>query len=204
MQQTFNAETIATLFCKPTRDAIFSSQILFKKHYPNVNETISFRSLHLEKDLPVIHNWVNQPYALEFWQMNGDFNQLHTIYQHMESNPNSHSFIGLLGDQPVCQFDVYSVFADELKDHINAEPHDCGCHLLMAPNVKAVRGLTLTIIRAFLEHYFSFPDAKRLYAEPDVNNARAIALLERSGFRRVKTVALSYKAAQIYCFNKNL
>jgi hypothetical protein len=159
----------------------------------------------------MIHEWVKQDYALEYWQLNGHFSQLFAIYQCMELNPFSHSFIGNLtpvsplGEEPrgdatmICQFDVYSVFADELREHIQVEPHDCGFHLLMAPNKKSLPGLTVAVVNAFLNYYFSFPEAQRMYAEPDVNNAKSIALLERVGFKRIKEVEMSYKRAIIYC-----
>lgn len=200
------------LFCKPDHSHIEAASVLFSKHYQEVYGTISFRSLNLKNDLPLIHKWVQQDYAIEYWQMNGHFSQLFAIYQCMELNPYSHSFIGLYTPRPegrgysagniICQFDVYSVFADELKEHINVEPNDCGFHLLMAPNKNPVHGLTSTVIKAFLDYYFSFPEAKRMYAEPDINNIKSIALLERAGFQRIKTVEMSYKRALIYCLEK--
>ena len=176
---------------------------IYSKEFPEVYGTIGFRSLNLKKDLPLIHKWVQQDYALEYWQMNGHFSQLFAIYQCMELNPYSHSFIGLLDDQVICQFDVYSVFADELREHISHETHDCGFHLLMAPNKNPIPGLTGCIVKAFLDHYFSFPEAKRMYAEPDMNNEKSIVLLERAGFQKIKTVQMSYKTAHVYCLERS-
>jgi RimJ/RimL family protein N-acetyltransferase len=98
---------------------------------------------------------------------------------------------------------VYAVAVDELSEHIQTEKHDCGFHLLMAPNKNPVKGLTSAMIRAFLDFYFSFPQANRMYAEPDVNNLKSIALLEKAGFQKVKTVQMSYKQAHIYSLKKN-
>jgi len=186
----------APLFCKPTEE---TDDAVHTEFADSVNGTISFKSLNLRNDLPTIHRWVNMPYTREYWQMNGQYSQLYAIYQCMELNPYSHSFSGYLNGEMICQFDVYSVFADELRDHIIQEDHDCGFHLLMSPNRKAIHGLTMAIVKCFLNYYFNFPMAKRMYAEPDVNNQKSIELLERCGFKKIKTVDMSYKKAHVYC-----
>ncbi|MGI8583217.1 MAG: GNAT family N-acetyltransferase [Chitinophagaceae bacterium] len=191
---------MAPLFCKPQTA---SDKILYSKFYDEINGTIEFRSLILKKDLQIIYQWVNMDYTLEYWQMNGHFSQLFAIYQCMELNPYSHSFIGLFNNKTICQYDVYSVFADELKEHIMTSPEECGFHLLMSPNQHQITGLTKHVVTSFLEYYFSFPEAKKMYAEPDVNNHKSITLLEKCGFEKVKTVQMSYKSAHIYCFKIN-
>lgn len=217
---------LPTLFCKPAFKPFCNkpvdenvTSILFSKYYSSIKATISFRSLGLVTDLPLIHEWVHRTYAHEYWQMNGHYSQLYAMYQCMELNPFCHSFVGVLTPGPfptspggggdmtpwgniICQFDVYSVMADELRNHVEAEAHDCGFHLLMAPNDKPLPGLTVCIINAFLEHYFSFADGQRMYAEPDMNNHKSISLLERCGFQRIKTVEMSYKTAHVYCREK--
>lgn len=195
-----NLHLFPALFCKPPiRQAQGdNAKSLFSKFYPEIKATLSFRPLNLKEDLALIHEWVQQHYALKYWQMNGPYSQLYAIYQCMELNPYSASFVGLLNGQVVCQYDVYSVFADELKQHVDVKPNDCGFHLLMSPNKQPVKGLTSIIVNAFLEYYFSFPQAKRMYAEPDVYNVKSIDLLERCGFHKVKTVEMSYKTAHVY------
>ncbi|MBS1753555.1 MAG: acetyltransferase [Ferruginibacter sp.] len=183
------------LFCKPTKT---NDEIVFSEFVDGINGTISFKSLNLKTELPVIHNWVNMDYTQQYWQMNGQFSQFYAMYQCMEFNPYSHSFTGFFNAKLVCQFDVYSVFADELKAHIGHEDHDCGFHLLMSPNKVPVHGLTTAIVKSFLNYYFSFPEAKRMYAEPDVNNKKSIELLEKCGFVKIKTVEMSYKRADVY------
>lgn len=186
-----------SLFCKPTD---INNEMVHSEFVDSVNGTIAFKSLSLNTELPAIHKWVNMDYTQEYWQMNGHYSQLYAIYQCMEYNPYSHSFTGFHNGMLVCQFDVYSVFADELKRQIDHEKHDCGFHLLMSPNKVPVPGLTTTIVNSFLKYYFSFPDARRMYAEPDVNNKKSIELLERCGFKKLKTVDMSYKRAHVYVF----
>lgn len=193
-------QSIPPLFCKPAHGD--QSPILFSKFYPQLNGTIAFRSLNLKNDLRVIHQWVNQPYALEFWQMDGHFSQLVSIYQCMQYFPYAHSFIGMLNDQLICQLDVYALAVDELKEHIEVQEHDAGFHLLMAPNNNPVHGLTTSVINAFKDYYFFFPQAKHLYGEPDITNKKSIALLAETGFKPIREIQMSYKKALLHIFKK--
>jgi RimJ/RimL family protein N-acetyltransferase len=187
------------LFCKPTTGI---NEMVHSEFVEGINGTIAFKSLNLKTELPCIYKWVNMDYTLEYWQMNGHYSQLYAIYQCMEHNPYSHSFTGFFNGMMACQFDVYSVFADELREHIEHEDNDCGFHLLMSPNKLPVHGLTTAIVKSFLKYYFSFPTAKRMYAEPDVNNKKSIELLKRCGFKKLKTVKMSYKKAHVFVLEK--
>jgi RimJ/RimL family protein N-acetyltransferase len=124
-------------------------------------------------------------------------------YYNIQRNSNGHSFIGLLNGKPICQFDIYRVLADEIRQFITADQHDCGFHLLMGPKDKAISGLSLALIKAMLAYYFSFPQARRMYAEPDISNMRSNYLLQRAGFQFIQGITMSYKLANLYCLTRD-
>jgi RimJ/RimL family protein N-acetyltransferase len=193
-----NTTTTPRLFCKPQlqREALFYSK-------PGIlPEPVVFYSLDPAKHLPVIHQWVNLPYTQDFWQMAGSFKQLLQTYTDILYNPDAHSFAGYYDNQLICQVDAYRIAADELGTHLPGEGSHCGFHLLMGPNEKPIHGLTAAVVHAFLSYYFSFSEARRIYGEPDVRNANAIAILERAGFQFLKHVTLSYKTAALYCMDR--
>lgn len=175
---------------------------LFEQKTDASSMTISFRSFDLSNDISLIYEWVNQPYAHRFWQMNGTKEALIETYSAIMKNPYAHSYIGEVDSKPVCQIDLYNVFADELKNHIDAMPDDCGLHLLMCPPKLATKGLSCEMLKAFQQFYFSYPLHANLFAEPDSNNATANLLAKKAGFSFVKTAVLSSKTANIYCINK--
>jgi hypothetical protein len=188
-------ESLPRLFCKPP---VGNSEILFSKFSSDLVDYISFRSLDMDKDIDLIYDWVNQPYTIEFWKMNGSKDALIETYSSIINNLHAHSFIGLLGTKPVCQIDIYRVLADELSNHLSVNPEDCGMHLLMAPNYKRVKGLTRKVVTSFLKFYFSFPIAHTMYGEPDTNNQKAKKVLCDLGFEYLNEAVLSYKTASIY------
>jgi acetyl CoA:N6-hydroxylysine acetyl transferase len=178
-------------------------EILYDHFFDKIDGPVTFRSLDLAGDLSMVHTWVNMDYTRAYWQMRGSVGLLRACYQCIQQNPLAHSFIGLYKQSPVCQFDIYQVSADELADYVDYDPTDAGFHLLMAPNAAPVHYLTITLIQAFLDFYFSYPGSGVMFAEPDSQNLKSIHLLQRAGFKKIKTIEMSYKTAHVYSLTKN-
>ncbi|HLX90859.1 MAG TPA: GNAT family N-acetyltransferase [Puia sp.] len=189
------------LFFKPANGQ--DSALLHRQRVPALDGNISFRSLNLDTDLLMIHNWMNQVYAKRFWQMDKPLPEIGKIYQSIIENPHAHSFIGLFNDRVVCLIDSYQVLHDELADHVDAEANDCGIHLLMSPPREHRRDMSFHCLREFLAFYFSFPEAHRIYAEPDCRNLFANKLAMRVGLRFLREISLSYKMANLYSLSKS-
>jgi RimJ/RimL family protein N-acetyltransferase len=202
MSATSNRKELPPLFCKPV-SVNYSGQLLYVSHDEVLDATISFRSLELDSDINFLYDWVNRPYTKRFWQLNGSKSLLYDTYRDILNNSHAHSFIGCYNSQPVSQVDLYNIAADELKDHIDYVADDCGLHLLMLPPAQMSKGLSLIMLRHFIRFYFSFPVAKRLYAEPDKENTLANRLASKAGFGFLKTIELSYKTANLYLITKN-
>jgi len=194
-------QTVPRLWCKPAADLLPGS-LLFTRWVPELDAHLSFRSLDLSLDLDRIYDWVNKAYAQKFWQLSGSRSMIETIYRGILENPQVHSFIGLVGDTPMCQVDLYAVAADELAEHVPAMPGDCGLHLLMCPPREMQKGWSTYGLRVFQEFYFSHSQAQRLFAEPDQGNHAANQLAMNTGFRFLKTIELSYKTANLYCLHR--
>ncbi|HRN55628.1 MAG TPA: GNAT family N-acetyltransferase, partial [Agriterribacter sp.] len=105
MNQNQTTLPLPSLFCKTVDGPVFC------RHVPLLDANISFRPLHLTSDLDVIFGWVNETYARRFWQLNGSKELLEDTYAALLLSPHTHSFIGLINDQPVAQVDIYQVAA---------------------------------------------------------------------------------------------
>ncbi len=185
------------LFIKPQ-----SNGILYACSMTDPDVTISFRSLDIEKDIGLIHPWANKEYAKRFWKLEGTKDIVKNVYRSVLNNPYAHSFIGLVNDRPFCQVDAYAVHADEIGEHIAHQPGDCGIHLLMCPPREMKRGWSRAALLGFIEFYFSFNQARRLFAEPDHENFFANKLALSVGFKFLETIELSYKLANLYVREK--
>jgi hypothetical protein len=185
------------LFCKPSPKADFQ----FEHHFPS-GQCIVLRSLNLKKDLNILHQWVNEPYAKEFWQLDGPKEELQSTYQSVLKNPDAHSFIGLLDEQLICQIDLYRVQSADLGRYVRYHFNDCGMHLLMAPVKFPISQLSRMVMETFARYYFSFGEADNLYAEPDIHNHKASKLLAKSKFSFVQNIVLTDKAASLYLLTR--
>lgn len=194
-------ETINTkekpLFLKTTE-----AGTIFTCSPKEIDADVSFRSLNLDSDIDLIHDWANKEYAKRFWQMEGTKPMIANIYRAILQNPDAHSFIGLINNHPFCQIDAYAVHADELAEHVKAEEGDCGLHLLMCPPREMKRSWTRAALHSFIDFYFSFPQAKRLFAEPDHENYYANKLALKCGFQFLKTIEMSNKTANLYVISR--
>lgn len=180
----------------------YPGNFIFKRTFAPQQAELSFRSFNIDEDIPLIHRWVNMDYTKQFWRLAITDSELYDLYYSIQRNSNAHSYITLFDNKPVGQFDVYRILADELSNFIDATEHDCGFHLLMSPNDHPVHGLTSAIITAYLDYYFSFADAKVMYAEPDILNLRSNRLLQKTGFQFLKQISMSYKTANLYSITK--
>jgi acetyl CoA:N6-hydroxylysine acetyl transferase len=199
-QQTKDPSLIP-LFFKPGKTT-HPDKILHEQFIAALKGRLTFRSLHLDTDITIVHQWVNKHYAKRFWQMEGDIHFLINTYQSILDNCHAHSFIGLLDEQIICLVDVYQVAVDELKNHLHPTDFDCGLHLLMAPPRQSIKDLSYHALREFLAYYFSFPLAGKMYAEPDAQNVFANKLAIKAGFVFRKSIQLSYKKANLYSITK--
>lgn len=145
--------------------------------------TVTVTPVDPAADAGLIHGWVTQERA-RFWGMGGASPELvREIYEDVDRRTTHHAFIVALEGAPVALFQTYECEADRVSECYDARPGDVGLHLLIGPGEGTPRpGFSGALMTAFLSFVFSDPAARRLVAEPDARNTKAIARLERTGF----------------------
>jgi RimJ/RimL family protein N-acetyltransferase len=184
------------------RSGYLENIILYRKYFADFGYTIIMKPFSLRRDITRLHHWVNSPYALEFWQMQGTIPQLYKHYEQFLQSGNGYSFLFFIGKKPVGLIDFYYALSDEIKTHYNAGINDYGIHVLMAPpGKKVIRGLSVNMVITCLYYLFTL-SVERIIGEPDIKNEKANRLVKRVGFRLIKEVQLSYKKANLYWYDK--
>lgn len=166
------------------------------------------REFHFGKDIPLIHRWVNSPYAHRYWQMQGTLKELtqYLIKQKQESITSIS--IVCHGLNPIALFETYHVKQNELSETYASEKNDYGIHLLMAPPnellylKEKIGNVSQSVLITILEMLFSYRSVKRVVAEPDVNNVLAHRLAEKAGFQFQDIIRLKDKTAKLYMITK--
>ncbi|WP_436790300.1 GNAT family N-acetyltransferase [Yinghuangia sp. YIM S10712] len=158
----------------------------------------SFHELHIKRDLPIIHTWMNDPEIARWWDLAGD---IRTTAAHLAERirlTHATTYVGCLDDQPVSYWELYRADLDPLADHYAARPHDVGVHLLIGPAAYRGRGLGSLLLCVVSDLILrAAPETQRVIADPDVRNSASIAAFRRAGFRRAADLALPGKTAAL-------
>ncbi|MGW0664238.1 GNAT family N-acetyltransferase [Streptodolium elevatio] len=158
----------------------------------------SFHELHLKRDLPIIHEWMNDPEVARWWELAGG---IEVTGKHLAAHSrltHATAYVGCLDDQPVSYWELYRADLDPLARHYAALPHDVGVHVLIGPAAHRGQGLGSLLLLVVSELILrAAPDTQRVIAEPDVRNAASIAAFRRAGFRRSVDLSLPGKTAAL-------
>lgn len=176
------------------------NELLFTVLLPD--HQLQFRSFYVNEDVLRLSEWMNTEAARKFWDENNSIEHLILLYSGIIQNPYAISLVASLDDEPVCLIDVYLVLQDELSLYTGAGQNDPGIHFLMAPSKRKIPNLSVYCMQQCLRFLFSFKEVEIVYGEPDINNIKANALVQKAGFTFLKRQVLSYKTANIYTCSK--
>ncbi|AXE23111.1 siderophore biosynthesis protein [Streptomyces globosus] len=145
--------------------------------------TVTLTPVDPAADAPLIHRWVSEDRA-RFWGMAGASPDLvREVYEDLDRRTTHHAFLARRDGVPVALFQTYECAADRVSECYEARPGDTGVHLLLAPAPGAAEpGFSGRLMGAFMAFVLADGTTRRLVADPDTRNAKAIARLERSGF----------------------
>jgi len=147
---------------------------------PVTAPAFTLRPVDPRADAPLLHGWFAQPRAV-FWGMGSrTCEEVAEIYGWIDDQEHLTASLVLLDERPVGLVQTYDPFVDEIGRHYDRRPGDLGVHLFLADD-EARAGRTPALMAYLLGHVFADPSVQRVVLEPDVANAKSLALLERHG-----------------------
>jgi RimJ/RimL family protein N-acetyltransferase len=156
---------------------------------------ITWRRLYPDGDAVMLHGWVTRPEA-RFWGMLGaTVDDVRQAYREIDASPHHEARIGELDGVPVCLFERYDPALSELAGVYAVRKGDVGMHFFVAPTDRPVHGFTRAVLRAVMDEIFADPTARRVVAEPDVDNVRVQRLNASVGFTVEREIELPDKTA---------
>ncbi|MFF9127642.1 GNAT family N-acetyltransferase [Streptomyces sp. NPDC014889] len=162
--------------------------------------------VRLERDLPLICRWMNDPAVAEFWQLAGEreVTETHLLAQ-LDGDGRSVPCIGLLEGTPMSYWEIYRADLDPLARYYPARPHDTGIHLFIGGVADRGRGLGGTLLKAVADLVLDQRlTCARVLAEPDLRNAPSLAAFLSAGFRFAAEVDLPAKRAALMIRDRSL
>jgi RimJ/RimL family protein N-acetyltransferase len=162
--------------------------------------------VHIERDLPLINRWMNDPAVAEFWELAGPqaLTEDHLRVQ-LSGDGRSVPCLGVLDGTPMSYWEIYRADLDPLARHYPARPNDTGIHLLIGNGTDRGRGLGGTLLRAVTDLALdNRPTCARIVAEPDIRNTPSVAAFLGAGFRFSAEVDLPVKRAALMVRDRSL
>ncbi|MDG4859898.1 GNAT family N-acetyltransferase [Streptomyces sp. T-3] len=155
--------------------------------------------VRIERDLPLITRWMNDPAVAEFWELPGaeSVTEAHLRAQ-LDGDGRSVPCLGVLEGTPMSYWEIYRADLDPLARHYPARPHDTGIHLLIGGVADRGRGVGSSLLRAVADHVLDHrPPCARVIAEPDLRNTPSVSAFLSAGFRLSAELDLPDKRAAL-------
>ncbi|MDW8852863.1 GNAT family N-acetyltransferase [Flavobacterium sp. MMLR14_040] len=171
-----------------------ATAVVFVKTIPGLG-VFELRPINMEKDIPLIHNWVNRDYAV-YWEMNGFSVEevKNTYYNILE---RTQVYIGVFNGKEAFLLECYDPQNDVVGKYYASQKGDKGMHILVAPSEKPIRNFTWNIFTVILDFIFSDSKSQRIVVEPDARNHKIHLLNKRAGFVFQQVLELPHKKAHL-------
>lgn len=149
-----------------------------------------------ERDLPVIHRWMNDPEVARYWELAGLFERTERHVRRQIELPHTEPMLARLSGRPIGYWELYRAAEDPLAAHYPARPDDLGVHLLIGEGDCRGLGLGSLLLRV-LADAVQARSPRRIVAEPDERNLASIRAFTAAGFTAAASLELPEKRATL-------
>ena len=171
---------------------------VYRRGIPWLGRTLSFRTVEVDRDLPLVHRWMNDPDVNHFWQEAGDEARHRAYLAGVAGDPHTLALIGSFDHEPFGYFEVYWAKENRIAPFYDADDFDRGWHVLIGePSFRGKDFATawLTSISHYL--FLSDPRTRRVVGEPRADHAQQLRNLDKSGYAKVKEFDFPHKRAML-------
>jgi AacA4 family aminoglycoside N(6')-acetyltransferase len=154
-----------------------------------MSETTSSVTLRLmtERDLPMLHDWLNRPHIVEWWGGENERPTLDEVLAHYRPRVLAEEavtpYIAMLGDEPIGYAQSYvALGSGDGWWEDETDPGVRGIDQLLANPKHLNKGLGTRLVSALVEMLFADPAVTQVQTDPAPDNHRAIRCYEKAGF----------------------
>jgi acetyl CoA:N6-hydroxylysine acetyl transferase len=149
-----------------------------------------------DRDLPLIHRWMNDPDVARYWDLDGPLERTAGHVYAQVALAYTQPLLARLGGRAIGYWELYQAAVDPLAGYYPAEPDDLGVHLLIGEGDCRGLGLGSLLLRA-LADAVQRERPRRLVAEPDERNLASVRAFTAAGFTACDTLDLPEKRATL-------
>lgn len=172
---------------------------VYKRYVPEIEKTLSFRSIDLEKDLDIFHEWHNQFRVYTFWELNKPKEELKAYIEKSLKDPHQFPMIVEMDNQPIGYYEMYWILEDRLGPYYESEAWDRGFHFLIGDKKALGFANTDSVLKAGLHFlYLDDPRTRKVMAEPRSDNQKVLKYAEAAvGWTKLKEFDFPHKRAAL-------
>jgi RimJ/RimL family protein N-acetyltransferase len=149
-----------------------------------------------DRDLPLIHRWMNDPDVARYWQLDGPPERTTEHVRAQIAQPQTQPILARLSGRAIGYWELYQAADDALAGYYAAEPDDLGVHLLIGEGDCRGIGIGGVLLRALADAVQS-RKPRRIVAEPDERNLASVRAFTAAGFSAAATLELPDKRATL-------
>lgn len=147
-----------------------------------------------ERDLPMLHEWLNRPHLVEWWGGDAARPTLEDVLADYHpvalAEASVTPYIAMLGDAPIGYAQSYIAMGSGDGWWSNeTDPGVRGIDQSLADPEQLNRGLGTLLVAALVDGLFSDPTVTMIQTDPAPNNGRAIRCYEKAGFVQDQLIA---------------
>ncbi len=171
---------------------------VYARFIPWLAEVISFRVADLDKDLHLLHRWMNDPRVDAFWNEAGDLEKHRRYLSGILSDPHMLPLIGCFDDEPFGYFELYWAKENRIAPFYDADDYDRGWHVVVGEDAYRGRRYISAWLPSLM-HYMFLDDCRtqQIVGEPAAAHSQQIRNLEVSGFAKIKNFDFPHKRATL-------
>lgn len=174
------------------------TEAIYKEHFPLLKKTVWARKVDLNKDLDIIHDWMNRSHVAEFWHMAWPKEKIADYLIRQQQIEGFDCYIIFIESEAFGYFEIYQPHTDPVGATYKVETGDIGLHVLIGEEKyqrRYIIRLSSLIVRlVFARH----PETKRIIGEPDINNQTIQGVMKFVGFKWMANVKLPDKVGALH------
>jgi aminoglycoside 6'-N-acetyltransferase-1b/aminoglycoside 6'-N-acetyltransferase-2 len=146
-----------------------------------------------ERDLPMLHDWLNRPHIVEWWGGEDERPTLDEVLEHylprVHAEESVTPYIVMLGAEPIGYAQSYvALGSGDGWWEDETDPGVRGIDQCLADPSQLNKGLGTRLVRALAQRLFADPAVTMIQTDPAPANHRAIRCYEKAGFTRQKLI----------------
>jgi aminoglycoside 6'-N-acetyltransferase-1b/aminoglycoside 6'-N-acetyltransferase-2 len=143
--------------------------------------------LMTERDLPMLHEWLNRPHIVEWWGGEDERPTLDEVLEHylprVLAEESVTPYIAMLSEEPIGYAQAYvALGSGDGWWEDETDPGVRGIDQFLANPAQLNKGLGTRLVRTLVGTLFADATVTKIQTDPTPSNRRAIRCYEKAGF----------------------